>query len=432
MKHILVFLFCLYAIGTCAQQRNSIQEAMSNYDYEKAIELIGREKITPILLYQKAIALKGLNRYFEATNVLLQILEKEPENQRITLELAECYKQTGKFNEALKCYERILSNNPESKYSHIQVITILNIIERFADAKKTCLDLMQRDSSAVSLRLMAQTYLGLNRPLEAIDCYEKIIKLEPNDNASVARLANLYIKLNDFGSAIQVTETYRKTDPSNLYVNRQNAQAYCLLKDYDNAIQRYSYLVNQGDSSMHTCYYLGMSYYAKEKFYDAHDYLRTAYKYEPQNINVLYYLGRACAKTSWKKEGVQLLEEAINLTIPSDSVLTNLYNGLVDCTKLAGMFHKQIEAYRELYKLNPQKHTLLYNIGAAYQDYLKDNKNAVRYLERFLKTKPKDLMDDTASEEGDIVLTESTYYKAAERRLQAIQKDEFFRRGPEG
>ncbi|MCD7900407.1 MAG: tetratricopeptide repeat protein [Bacteroides sp.] len=136
MKHILVFLFCLYAIGTCAQQRNSIQEAMSNYDYEKAIELIGREKITPILLYQKAIALKGLNRYFEATNVLLQILEKEPENQRITLELAECYKQTGKFNEALKCYERILSNNPESKYSHIQVITILNIIERFADAKK--------------------------------------------------------------------------------------------------------------------------------------------------------------------------------------------------------------------------------------------------------------------------------------------------------
>lgn len=427
MKYILLFLLSFYTIGISAQQVNSIQEAMSNYDYEKAIELIDQQKPTTPLLYQKAIAQKGLNRFFDATKTLLQLTEKEPDNQRFTLELAECYKQAGKFNDALKCYRRILVNNPENKYAHIQLITILNATEHYADAEKACLNFMQKDSSAVALRLMAQTYQGLARPLSAITCYEKVVEAEPNDNASVARLANLYIKTSDFQNAIDVTEAYRKIDANNLYVNRQNAQAYCLIKDYDKAIERYKHLVNQGDSTMHTCYYLGMSYYAKEKFYEAHDFLRVAYKYEPKNINVLYYLGRACAKTSWKKEGVELMEEAINLTIPSDSVLTNLYNGLVECAKFAGMPQKRIDAYKELYKLNPQKHTILYSIGSIYQA-TKDYKNAIRYLERFLKTKPKDMADDVAIEEGEgLVLTERTYYKAAEQRIQTIKEDEFFR-----
>lgn len=178
-----------------------------------------------------------------------------------------------------------------------------------------------------------------------------------------------------------------------------------------------------------TCYYLGMSYYAIEDYYGAHDFLRIALKYDPKNINVLYYLGRACAKTSWKKEGVGMLNEAINLAIPSDSVMINLYNGLIDCCNLAGMYKDQAEAYKELYKYNPRRHTILYNIGSIYQDYIGDPKNAQRYLEMFMKTKPKTSASAPQMEEGTLVLNESNFYNAAERRLEAIRKEDFFRRG---
>ena len=55
-----------------------------------------------------------------------------------------------------------------------------------------------------------------------------------------------------------------------------------LNKDYPTAIQRYEYLVSQGDSSFHTCYYLGISYYAAEKYYEAHDFLEAARKHDPE------------------------------------------------------------------------------------------------------------------------------------------------------
>lgn len=423
----ILFLLCTLTARISAQQTTPILEAMNGFDYEKALLLIEKESVTTPLLFQKVTALKGLNRFLEATDVLRLIVKKEPDNQRAILELAECCKLTGKFNEALDCYDRILQVNPDHKYTQIQQINLLCSTERFTDAHKSCSELMRNDSTATPLRLMGQIYMGMSRWEYAIDCYSKVVEKEPNDNASVARLANLYIKYNDFESAIAVSESYRQIDSTNLYVNRQNAQAYCLAKDYDTAVNRYEYLVSQGDSSMHTCYYLGMSYYAKEKFYEAHDFLKAAYQYDDKNVNLLYYLGKACAKTSWKEEGVELLEQALDIVIPSDSLLVNLYNGLIDCSKMAGKPHKQVEAYKELYKINPQKHTILYNIGSIYQDRIKNPKLAERYLERFLKTRPKETAETVESDGNTVVLNETTYYKAAERRLEVIRKEAFFK-----
>ena len=58
-------------------------------------------------------------------------------------------------------------------------------------------------------------------------------------------------------------------------------------------------------------------------------------------FNLLYYLGRACAKTSWKKSGVEYLEKAIDLSIPKDSNMTRLYIGMTDCYKMAEMPKKK-------------------------------------------------------------------------------------------
>ena len=73
---------------------------------------------------------------------------------------------------------------------------------------------------------------------------------------AAAKLAALNIAGSYFNEAIEATEKYRQIDTTNIAVNRQNALAYCLNKDYPTAIQRYEYLVSQGDSSFHTCYYL--------------------------------------------------------------------------------------------------------------------------------------------------------------------------------
>lgn len=128
--------------------------------------------------------------------------------------------------------------------------------------------------------------------------------------------------------AIQATERYRERDSTNLIVNQQNALAYCHAEQYPTAIKRYEKLCQQGDSSTQTLYYLGVSYYADEYYYEAHACFSKLQKEMEENPNLLYYLGRCCAKTSWKKEGIEHLEKAIELTIPKDSTMIRLYQRL--------------------------------------------------------------------------------------------------------
>lgn len=428
MKRLLSFLFLSISISLAAQQTDPIREAMANYDYETALQLISQNEPSPQLTFQKAQALRGLNRYNEALEAFRLVTAQEPENIRVILDMAECCKLAGQFAEGIKSYEQALTINPDNKYAQLQYITLLCITEQYTQASRVCREAMKKDESTAILRLMAQAQEGNMKKDSALHYYKKIIEKEPYDYMAVAKLASLHIELNEPQEAITITEKYREKDTTNIYVNRQNAQAYCLMKEYPKAIDRYEYLVERGDSTRMTSYYLGMSYYAIEDYYGAHDFLRIAYKYDPKNINLLYYLGRACSKTSWKKEGVDMLNKAINLAIPADSTMSNLYNGLADCYQHAGMFAEKVEAYKESYRYSPHKTTMLYNIGVAYQN-IEDYKNAEKYLEMFLKTRPKASEENPTMERGTVILTEATFYAAAERRLEFIRKERFFREG---
>lgn len=147
------------------------------------------------------------------------------------------------------------------------------------------------------------------------------------------------------------------------------------MKDYQTAIQRYEQLLSLGDSTFTTCYYLGVSYYAVEKFYEAHDILEVARQYDKRNVNLLYYLGRSCSKTSWKDQGVAYLEEAVAYATPPDSAMVRLYVGLTDCYKMALMPKEQIKTMQDRYdKYDIENHKLLYDMAYVYQYQLKDKR----------------------------------------------------------
>ena len=156
------------------------------------------------------------------------------------------------------------------------------------------------------------------------------------------------------------------------------------------------------DSSFQTCFYAGISYYALEDFYPAHDLLERALKDDNTNINVLYYLGRACSKTSWKEDGVTYLETAVSLAMPSDSVMSRLYVGLADCYKMAFQYTDQANTLLTQYeKYDRQKHRLLYDAAFIYYYYLKDASKAERYLTAYLKTRPKNSKDKVQEVDAD-------------------------------
>ena len=435
MKQLILFLL----LGTCntlfAQHTKLIQEAMNNYDYEKAIMLIDKEQPTTELLFQKGKALKSLGRNAEALHTFRQIIAGDSLNQRAFIEAAECCKQSAKYQDALKYYQKAIDIHPDNKYVRIQYISLLCNLQQYEEAFGESSVLAETDSSAVILHLQAQSLEGRTGFLDAaLGCYHVIQDKYPDDYLAAAKLGQIYNAMQFYEYAIEATEKYREADTTNVVVNRQNAQAYCLSGDYPMAIKRYEYLVGQRDSSFHTYYYLGVSYYATEKFYEAHDMLEIARKYDPENVNLLYYLGRACAKTSWKKQGIEYLETAIDLSLPKDSAMTRLYKGLRDCCRLGREPAKAIQAAKDQDNYDKTNHKLLYDIAIDYL-FMKDNKNATHYLEVFLKTRPKDTKETAIeiNKKGEVEVNMEYYYRSAMETLkklkQKAKEEDFFKNG---
>lgn len=435
MRRLLISLYlCACCALAMAQQVSAIQEAMADYNYEAALSLINKAPPTTALLYQKGKALKGLGNNLEALKVHMQIVVQDSLNPRAYIEAAECCKSLAKYKQALGYYQKALDLSPDNKYVRIQYINLLLNQQQYSEALGESSLLTEKDSSAIVLHLQAQSFEGLNDFLPASGCYTIIQDKYPEDYLAAAKLGSFFIAGEYYDEAIQATEKYRLIDTTNVAVNRQNALAYCLKKDYKTAIKRYEYLVNQGDSSFHTCYYLGISYYAKEDYYGARDMLEIARKYDPQNVNLLYYLGRSCSKTSWKEQGVAYLEKAIELSIPKDSAMARLYIGMADCYKMAFMYKEQLKTIKERYqKYERQNHKLLYDLAYIYYYRLKDTPNTIHCLEAFLKTRPKEKKEEQPEidDQGNIILGKTNYYNAAEAWLKSIREqkktEDFFK-----
>ena len=118
------------------------------------------------------------------------------------------------------------------------------------------------------------------------------------------------------------------------------------------------------------------------------------------------------------------MEDAIRLVFPQDSVVARLYGGLADCCREAAEPRKQIKALMQQYKYNPQAHYVLYKAAFVSFYHLKDLESTEKYLEAYLKTRPKESKDQPQemTEEGDIVINENNRYNAAEAWLQDLRK----------
>lgn len=420
MKKIFCILSLLCIFLFTQAQNSAIQQEMNNMNYGQALKLMKEFPLDANTTLLKVQALKGLNRYKDAIELIKQARLSDKENSQWNILLAECYKASGNTSEAIRYYQKVLAQNPDHLYAHIQLINSLNNSGDYNRMLNACNDYLKQDSSAMAYRLLGQAYEGRKNYLNAFACYNKAYKKDSTDYLSLALAAGIMNDNKQYQDVIQATEKYRLRDSTNLYVNQQNAKAHYFNQDYKTAINRYENLKKNGDHSFVTYCYLGTSYFITQDFFAAKENLDTANIIKPDDMYVLYYLARSCVRTSWKKDGLKYMNQAIETTLVSDSTMIFLYSGLLDCNKLAGSWKEEISAYKKLYGYQPYP-IYLYRIGCLYY-YEKDIKNYTAYLNRYLATEPKNRKREVVN--GKEVFTT---YDDAHKRLRDLKEDEFFK-----
>ncbi len=426
MRHFVIFLLSiLFPVALFAQTHEDITRAMDSYDYERVIALTDTITGDSLSLAARVQALKAMNRHAQAVKTLQTLFSKDSTNTKTIVELAECYKAMGNNRRATEYYEAAMNLRPENKFFRLQHIRSLLAVQDYEAMVTACHGWLERDTlSATGYKYLGLAYKGMQDPVNAFYSFNIAYRRDSLDAQTVAHIADLFINNEQFQDAVDVTENYRLTDTTSIEVNRQCARAYCLQKDYKKAIERYEALKQQGDDSFLTHYYLGIAYYGDIWYYGAYDNLKLAHAKAPTDFNTLYFLARAAARTSWKKESVAYMEEARDLAIPTDSLVAKIYDGLAECYGYANEPRKQLEALQQLYDLT-KRNVLFFRMAGVYEVRLKDAENAIRYYERYMRNVPEAeryVLDET----GKPVPNSETYYQVAERRIRKLKEERFF------
>ena len=434
MKKLITFLLSVFPLLAFAQSETDIRKAMEAYDYETPVTSIAPAMGDSVLTPLRAQALKAMNRHAEALKEWNSLLKEDSTDTKVLIELAECYRQTNRADQASICYAKAVSLQPANKFFRQQQIRTLLAMEEYESARDASHAWLERDTlSAIGYKFLGMAYEGMaiadpEMLGNAFFAYNAAYRRDSLDAQTVAHIASIFNDNSQFAEAVDVTETYRLTDTLNVDVNRQNAKAYCMLKEYKTAVSRYEALKAMGDRSFTTLYYLGVSQYVDNWPYGARENLLEAHKKNPMDVNVLYYLAKSSARSSWKEEGVAYMNKAFDIVVPKDSMMTRLYDGLLECYR----FHtkadpyEKIEVMKEAYPYT-KKYTLFYQIAEIY-DYQKDYANAVHYYEKYMTLVPKDkqvALDD----EGNPLPNVDTLYQKARRRVEKIKVEDFFRNG---
>jgi len=407
-----LFLFCA---GIMQAQNNAIQNALKNYDYETALKLIEKNRETPELNFLKATCFKNIGRYKDAIPILEELVREDVSNIRFVNELADCYQTTGNYQKAKLYYFAAWQSVPTNRFAQINYLNIVYKLNDWNQAIHLSLSILQKDTIAILFPMLGDCYAHLSKQDSAIIYYKKAMHSNPEDYNTLKNLSGIYLQKGKYTDMINSTNTFILKDSSNNTINRYNGIGHCMKKEFGHAIYRLNKLLQEGDSSFLTNYYLGAAYFATQNYILAYDRLNQAYRTDSSNIDLYFYLGKSAIYSGHQQKGIQILNAGLNKLIPNDTILFNYYYNISKAYNRLFNPTEEIKYLKLCFSCNQDYKLALYTIAEIYDDTMKDPEEALNYYTRFMATRPKTKASKGNNPQG------ASYYNVVENRMLEIK-----------
>lgn len=194
--HACAYFYFLW--GKTAEDNQRLQEAEEAY--EKAL-LCDEE--SPYLQHRLAIILIKMNRKVQATEILKQIISKNPHDRENRLLLAGIYSKLGRIDEAAAVYQEILAIK-EDHDTLLLLGTLYAQNKEYAKAQEILNRLIKlEDDSYLAYYYLARLYRVMHDNDKAAAAYEKALALDWFESLAY-EVAEFYEELREYDKAIAV------------------------------------------------------------------------------------------------------------------------------------------------------------------------------------------------------------------------------------
>lgn len=208
----------------------------------KNIDIINWLKFLQVKFYLATGDLK------KAKDILLTIIEKNPNNYNAHKFLAEIYEKEGGIRKAIDEYVRCIEINKQDYDSYYKIATLLNDLEKKEEAIQMLTELLDKKPDYYNATVtLGDLLMETEKYKEAVSILTEALKYNPTNFELNYELGMAYTMLNDFQSA---KECYEKAAELNsLYYNAKYslAEIAMLYKDLDAAEEYFEQTIQDED-----------------------------------------------------------------------------------------------------------------------------------------------------------------------------------------
>lgn len=206
--------------GIILQSEGDCKEAKINY--EKALEL---EEDNPWALNNIGYLYFEEGKYDEAIKYYEKVLEndKEFDLHDCAYELAKSYENIGNIQKALEVIDTNIHLYNDVRLYDVKV-GILTKQKKYYNIIETYIDLLNNDkinlpskNKIFCLQEMAKYYMLFQKRNEAKECYEEILRIDSNNKKAYKYISDIYMSLGEYKNLIKVYRDQLKNYLSILY-----------------------------------------------------------------------------------------------------------------------------------------------------------------------------------------------------------------------
>lgn len=217
-----------------------------------------------------------------------------------------------------------------------------------------------------------------------INYLQKANKLNPAEPDVAADLSDLYVNIKFTARAEQVLNKAIAADPENITLLESLMKLTYAQKKWKETLEACLKLIKNGNDSPPVMVKLGVAYYNLKDFACGAETLAGIPKIG-QNEFSYYYAAMCFKELKDHRQAVNLLQMAIDDGISPS--IASYYGEIADSNEKTHRYKAAAAAYQKGLQFNDSP-MIYYSLANLYDTQLKDKKNARKYFQKYLGTRP--------------------------------------------
>ncbi len=223
MKKILVFIIGLFLCVASLSAQDRLASALRMYDYEQAVRIIdsliaavapdsvsaaaNKTELADLTL-KKSGCLKKLQRFDEAAEAIVPVLEYDRGNVELLAELADCKASAGDFGSALVFYSFLTTMQPRNVYFMLCSARIKYRMKAYSEALAECDKILALNTIPDVLYMAGNCYGNLGQKDSAKVCFDKILAINPLNDKAICAKANILFAEEKYDEILEMSDPF--------------------------------------------------------------------------------------------------------------------------------------------------------------------------------------------------------------------------------